>query len=355
MGNTSVVVEAGKGENPFIYNSPVRGADFYNRDEIIDRLMKETVTGKTQGNVWITGERQVGKTSLLRYIQSIYEDNNEKIRLYDGTDDYFSVALIYLNVQDNKTQDDFFNNLQQSLKNFFDFKLEGLEDAKKNFLNSLEYLHFKKKYYIVFLLDEFDAFIETLSIRDSESASSLLSQLNPLTEGSASVFKNGGKAFSCIFASNHTVHDLLKEGIVRRIGSGLITQSMRLSWFTQSQVAELAQHYLKDNHIQLTDEEIEFCFKLTQGYPYFVQALFSIIYEQKTKSTVSKDHKKKIKKKYGEIFNETVSGWGGPYMPKPTLEKLKSLTRTIIKTAGDKALTVIFKGIEEYLKMQIKG
>ncbi|HLP48915.1 MAG TPA: hypothetical protein VK469_23445 [Candidatus Kapabacteria bacterium] len=52
--------------NPFIYNSPVRGADFYNRDVIIDRLLKETVTGKTLGNVWITGERQVGKTSLLR-------------------------------------------------------------------------------------------------------------------------------------------------------------------------------------------------------------------------------------------------------------------------------------------------
>jgi Cdc6-like AAA superfamily ATPase len=270
-------------------------------------------------------------------------------------DDYFSVAFIYLNVQDNKTRDDFFNNLQQGLKNFFDFKLEGLEDAKRNFLNSLEYLHFEKKYYIVFLLDEFDAFIETLSVRDRESASSLLSELNTLTEGSASAFKDGVKAFGCIFATNHTAHDLLKEDIVRRIGSGLITQSMRLDWFTPSQVAELAQHYLEDNHIQLTGEEIEFCFKMTQGYPYFVQVLFSIIYEQKAKGAVSKDHLRKIKKRYSEIFEETVNGWGGTYMPKPTLEKLKGLTGKISKTVGDKALTVIFKGIEEYLKMQIQG
>lgn len=323
--------------NPFIYNSPVRGADFYNRDVTIDRLLKETVTGKTLGNVWITGERQVGKTSLLRYIQSTYEDNNEKVRLYGGKDDYFSVAFVYLNVQDNKSREDFFNNLQQSLKSFFDFKLESREkDAKKNFLNSLDYLHFKKKYYIVFLLDEFDAFIETLAAGDRESASSLLAELNTLTEGSASASKDGVKRFSCIFAANHTPHDLLKEDIIRRIGSGLITQSIKLDWFNHSQVEELAQNYLKDNPVQLTDEEIEFCFKMTQGYPYFVQVLFSIIYEHKARGALSKDHLNKIKKEYGDIFAETVKGWGGAYMPKPTLEKLKGLFGKIGKTLGDK-------------------
>lgn len=341
--------------NPFIYNSPVRGADFYNRDEVIKVLLKETVTGKTVGNVWITGERQVGKTSLLRFIQSTYEDNTMKIRLYGGTDDVFNVAFIYLNVQDNRNRDDFFNNLQQGLKNFFDFKLENLEDAKENFLHSLKHLHFEKKYYIVFLLDEFDAFIETMAIGDRESASALLSELNTLTEGSASMFKNGVKAFSCIFAANHTPHDLLKEEIVRRIGSGLITQSMRLDWFTRSRVKELAEYYLKDNHIQFTDEEIEFCFKMTQGYPYFIQQLFSIMYDHKAETPLSKDYIKKIKKEYGKTFEETLKGWGGEYMPKPTLEKLKDLTGKIVNTVGDKAVSLVFKAIEELLKSQIKG
>lgn len=343
--------------NPFIYNSPVRGADFYNRDQIINKLLKETVTGKTLGNVWITGERQVGKTSLLRYIQSAYEDNNVKVRLYGGKeDDYFSVAFVYLNVQDNKSRDDFFNNLQQSLKSFFDFKLESREeDAKKNFLNSLEYLHAKRNYYIVFLLDEFDALIETLAASDRESASSLLAELNTLTEGNSSAFKKGIKTFSCVFAANHTTHDLLKEDIVRRIGSGLITQNLKLDWFTESQVAELAQHYLKKSTIQLTEEEINFCFKITQGYPYFVQVLFSIIYEHKARGTLSKDLFKIIKKEYGETFAETVKGWGGTYMPKPTLEKLKGLVAKTGKAMGDRALSLLFKGIEEYLKMHIKG
>ncbi|HLP49093.1 MAG TPA: hypothetical protein VK469_24335, partial [Candidatus Kapabacteria bacterium] len=230
------------------------------------------------------------------------------------------------------------NNLQQSLKSFFDFKLEGREEnAKKNFLNSLDYLHFNRKYYIVFLLDEFDALIETLAAGDRESASSLLAELNTLSEGSASASKDGVKRFSCIFAANHTPHDLLKEDIVRRIGSGLIAQSLKLDWFSHSQVAELAQHYLKDNPVQLTGEEIELCFKMTQGYPYFVQVLFSIIYEHKAGGDVSKDHLKKIKKEYGEIFAETVKGWGGTYMPKPTLEKIKDLVGKTGKAVGDKA------------------
>lgn len=40
---------------------------------------------------------------------------------------------------------------------------------------------------------------------------------------------------------------------------------------------------------------------------------------------IPKDHFKIIKKEYGETFAETVKGWGGTYMPKPTLEKLKGL------------------------------
>ncbi|MCU0289613.1 MAG: ATP-binding protein [Acidobacteria bacterium] len=340
--------------NPFIYNSPVRGADFFNRDIIIDKLLKETVTGKTLGNVWITGERQVGKTSLLRYMQSAYEDNNLKIHLYGGNDDYFSVAFVYLNVQDNKSRDDFFNNLQQSLKSFFDFKLDSREeDAKKNFLNSLDYLHFKMNYYIVFLLDEFDALIETLAGGDHEAASSLLAELNTLTEGGTAANKKGIKTFSCIFAANHTPHDLLKENIIRRIGSGLITQNIKLEWFTHSQVTKLTHHYLKNDPIQLTDDEIEFCFKMTQGYPYFVQVFLSLIYEHKAGGAITKDYFKKLKKEYGEILEETIKGWGGTYMPKPTLEKLKGLLGKIGKAVGDKALTMLFKSIEEYLKTKM--
>jgi len=103
-------------DNPFVYNAPVQGTDFYNREKIAETLLRETVTGKkSQGNVWITGERQVGKTSLLRFMQSKYENSLDKVKLYK-VDGFFKVSFIDLNVQDTKTTADFYRNLRQSLK-----------------------------------------------------------------------------------------------------------------------------------------------------------------------------------------------------------------------------------------------
>lgn len=82
--------------NPFIYNTPVRGEDFCNREKTIQTLLKHAVIGKSQGNVWIVGERQTGKTSLLRYIQLSHEDYNELIHVY-GTNEKLVGSWRYRN------------------------------------------------------------------------------------------------------------------------------------------------------------------------------------------------------------------------------------------------------------------
>jgi hypothetical protein len=348
MENTPAVAEPDRGYNPFVYNAPVRGTDFYNRDEIIDKLLQETVTGKSQGNVWVTGERQVGKTSLLRYIQAKFEHYDKKIKLYP-IDEYFNVAFIYLNVQDTKSRDDFYRNLRQSLKNFFDFKIETTDDAYGSFSDALKYLYFEQKYYIVFLVDEFDAFIEHLASDTPEQATSFLAEWNKLIQGLSEI-KDEPKIFSCIFAANHTIEELLKENDIARRGSGLVVEYLALDLFTREQVEDLAQYYLKNNSIRFSPGDIDFCFKMTQGYPYFVQKLFSIIYEQKSQNPGSRSYLSKVKKEYGQVFEETIRGWGGANMPKRTLEKLKSLSGKIIRNIGDKAVELMFKGIETYLK-----
>jgi hypothetical protein len=351
MGQKPVAPEPGRVGNPFIYNAPVRSTDFCNREKIIDKLLHETVTGKSQGNVWITGERQVGKTSLLRYIQSKYEHYDKKIRLYPE-EEYFNVAFIYLNVQDTKSRDDFYQNLRQSLKNFFDFKIETTDDAYKDYIHALKYLYVEQKYYIVFLVDEFDAFVEHLAADEPKPANEFLAELNKLIQGVSDI-KNEPKIFSCIFAANHTIEELVKENHLDRRGSGLVLESIELEWFTRKQVEELAQHYLENNSIGFSAGDIDSCFKMTQGYPYFVQKLFSIIYEQKSRNPGSKSYLSEVEKSYGKMFKETVNGWGGANMPKRTLEKLKDLSGKILKNIGDKSLDVLFKGIETYLKTLI--
>ncbi len=97
-------------KNPFIYYEPVKGDDFYNREEIIKKIERITFRSKSQGNVWLVGERQVGKTSLLQKIYHLYLDNNPEIELY-GTNKEFKVEFIYFNCQMIKDDEGFYQNL----------------------------------------------------------------------------------------------------------------------------------------------------------------------------------------------------------------------------------------------------
>lgn len=54
-------------------------------------------------------------------------------------------------------------------------------------------------------------------------------------------------------------------------------------YFEPVKVFDMASQYLDGNPIQFSKSEIQFCYKMTHGYPLFVQHLFSIMYEQKTK------------------------------------------------------------------------
>jgi hypothetical protein len=153
--------------------------------------------------------------------------------------------------------------------------------------------------------------------------------------------------FGCIYAANSTLEELIKESDIQISGSGLEVESFELEWFDKKQVEKLAVHYLDNSSLQFSSREIDFCFKYTHGYPYFVQKLYFIIFDQKSRAPDSKLDLTKIKKEYGKSFKETINGWGGDQIPKRTLEKLEKLAADIIKNAGDRALSQIFKGILE--------
>ncbi|MCP4344833.1 MAG: hypothetical protein GY795_04820 [Desulfobacterales bacterium] len=315
-------------QNPFIYNAPVRGEDFFNRKKIIEDLLKQTVTGKSQGNVWVIGGRQIGKTSLLRYIQNTYEDYNKKIQLY-GTQEEFNVAFIYTNCQNFKNDNDFYGNLYQSMKNYFDFKIEKGDDAYKDFINALHYVY-SQFFYIVFLLDEFDAFIQNLIKTD---AAHFLGALNKLVNGISEI-KNEPKVFGCIFTANHSIEELTTD--IEITGSGLIIESMELPLFSRDQVEELAMHYLAESPDFFSKQEIEFCYKMACGYPYFTQKLFSLMFDEENKNANGK-YLSKVKKEYGKIFQATVKNWGGSKMPESTSDKI----REVLKISSELGIKIL--------------
>ena len=114
--------------NPFVYNQPVKGDDFFDREDEVQRILKETVLGKSQGSVWITGERQVGKTSLLQYLRWHGEEHRHEVQVYGNGSEKMLAAFVFVNVQDCRTEAEFYRALAIGLRNYFDFKTPESDD-----------------------------------------------------------------------------------------------------------------------------------------------------------------------------------------------------------------------------------
>lgn len=316
-------------KNPFIFYEPVRGDDFYNREDNITKITKITYKKKQQGNVWLVGERQVGKTSLLHRIYSIHQDDRPSIELY-GTKKEFKVQFIYFNCQLIRDDNSFYQQLTQTFINNFDFKIREKRKSYDNFINWLIRIY-ERNYYIIFLLDEFDAFIEKFIRKSPDDAANFLDTFNVLKQDIPGL-KDRSRAFGFVCASNSTFADLTRD--IELSGSGFTNfQEEELGHFTEEQLSELAELYLKNSAIRFSDEEIKFCYKMTKGYPFFAQNLFSIIFDEKIKNQGDLPKgflTSTVKKEFKKVFEKTLKDWESQKrLPRRTGEKLLELAKEL--------------------------
>jgi hypothetical protein len=337
--------------NPFIFDAPVRRDDFFNRKEI----MQETIFrlfDNTQSNVWLVGERQVGKTSFLQYMENnAYE--NIKSFLHYGIQKELKPVFIYLNAQGFLDSDEFYYFLNYGLKSKFDIKQKQKEqksDSYENFINNL-LTKFDGGFYPVFLIDEFDSMLETFARANRGNFLNFIKRFNSTLE---SIWQRSQcpKCFGAVLAANSTMDELLKNlNLDPTIGSGLAVRILNMEWFTEQQVKELADNYLQKSDIEFTQKDIDICYKYTQGYPYFTQRMFSLMYENRSKPDEQEDFYKKIKKEFCKEFENTIKEWGAENMPELTIGKLKKL----LKEIGDKLFDGVRKIIETSVEVGVKG
>lgn len=336
--------------NPFIYIEPVRGTDFSNREAVIKKISRITFQSKAQGNVWITGERQMGKTSLLQQMERLYRDEYPIIKLY-GTDKEFKTLFLYFNCQIIRDENNFYQCLTQCLANHFDFKMEPKNSPYENFVNWLKETY-EHQYYIIFLLDEFDAFIEKFTFKSPEDTGHFLDTLNVLKQ-SLPGLKDHRKAFGLTCAANCSIGELTKD--LTLTGSGFtFFEEIELANFSETQLAELAAQYLEGNHIQFSEAELQFCYKMTHGYPLFTQNLLSIMYDEKQNAPTGaseRDFLKSVKNEYGKAFKNIVEGWEKQNkLTHRTMEKLKEIARGAKEEFKDYSTTLASKTIAEIQK-----
>lgn len=330
--------------NPFIYNYPVLNEDFINREKIIDYILKETILGKTQGDVWLAGERKTGKTSFLKYLFFNYNKHLPvELSIY-GTNKKFRPLFCFANVQYCKSEHEFYNELWQSLKNNLDFKIIKKENTENNFIKAIKFA-FDNNTFPVFLIDEFDALLETLAIEDTKHVRQFLNKLNSYL---TNILNVGHKVFSCVFTSNQDFTDLNNKYNLQITGSGIIAEIYDLDWFTENQIIVLAEQYLKNYQIKFTEKEIKFVYKHTKGYPYFTQKIFSFMYEYKQKEKVKQIDNLILLEFIKTEYEKTIEFWIGQNMPKRTFDKLNNL----LKNIGGQIFDTALKLLVEYQKLK---
>ncbi|MBN2663343.1 MAG: hypothetical protein JXR68_06810 [Bacteroidales bacterium] len=325
-------------KNPFIYNSPVIGKDFFNREKTLKKIISEVLVGKTQGDVWVTGERKTGKTSLLKYIHEDYKKNIPKtVKIY-GSVKELEPVFAFANVQYCRTEDEFFNEMWQSLKNEQDLKFFIPDNPQKNFTNAVKQTY-QNGFYIVFLIDEFDAFLETVAIENAKNIRNFVNKFNSILNHFSGFNR---KIFSCIFTSNQDFIELNQKYQLKITGSGIIAQSYDLLWFLKKDMKLLTDKYLtKNSNISFTLKELDTLYKYTQGYPYFTQRILHFMFEYKLENDKGKIDDKIIGEFAKKEYEKTIKFWAGQNMTNRTQTKLNELLKGLGKNLFDTALKIL--------------
>lgn len=302
--------------SPFIYNRSVTGKKFYNRDEIIESILYYTFRSANLGNIWLLGERQVGKSSILREIAQRFEFINFT------TIGEKNVKFIYLNCQtvSNLDVNKFYNLVGSRINEYLELKIRKFENDYE-YLMQISQQVYNENYYLVLLLDEFDALICKLLEEGSSKLATFLANFRTFINGEEYV--NSSDKFISVVAASNERYEELTAGLEKHYGSPVNWKVEEIEWFNETQVRGLANKYLNEVKVNYRNKDIDFCYKLTKGYPVFVQKVLDLIFRY---YEIQKDvDYKKIEEEFNQFLKDTYYFWLKLRIPRRSIERLKKL------------------------------
>ena len=303
--------------NPFRPNSPVHPGMFAGRGSELQRLeaaLLQTKAGNP-ANFMITGERGIGKSSLLNYVKSVAQGD---IALEDST---LSFLVVDTDINENTVQLDLVKKIElalgralgkteaarQFLKQSWDFlkrveaagvkvrtteHLGGDEIVIEEFSYSLADITsrvcsdgpvdiFSSRYDgILILIDEADNASQQLSLG---------SFIKLLTER---LLRRGCTKVAFGVAGLPELRNVLT---LSHASSLRLFEELILDRLTEKEVERVISSGLRranktsDAEIKITDEAIKQLVYFSEGYPHFIQQFSSSAFDQDTDNNIDKD------------------------------------------------------------------
>lgn len=295
--------------SPFIYNNPVINEYFFNRDKLIEDILDYTFLKKDLGNIWLYGERQVGKTSLLKHLEAKCKNNN--LKTYTEKE----VKLIYFDCQGIHDKENTLNEI--AFKINLDLQLINTTKAFDLFNSVFEKI-LEKNIYIVLLLDEFDSLLSYYDVNDKKSSAYLLKNLR---SNSNSIQKLPGqpKLMSVVFASNSNYKELTNP--FKNIGSPLNCLEIEMDWFMEYEIEKLLKKYLPKESGLFNNDDLILCFKLSHGHPMLIQKTLELLYNSKKATKIIDE--KEIEKEINKFIMQTNSVWLNMKLPRKIIKRIQ--------------------------------
>jgi hypothetical protein len=257
--------------NPFTFGNPIRDPRrFIGRQsdlqQIVDRLRSSAHESTS-----VVGERRIGKTSLLKYLD--HKDAAAELGL--PAEDY---CLVYMDFQGlaDITPQRFWQRVLQKIKREICHPdliplIEEIIDLERLDLFDLEDLFTSvgdKGLTVALLLDEFEYVTQNPNF-----GSDFFGALRALA------IHHG---LPLVTSTRRELVDLCHSEEIKGSPFFNIFANLVLRPFNPAEVDELITTYLGDTDIEFTEPETELVMRLGGGYPFFTQIACHYVYETKT-------------------------------------------------------------------------
>lgn len=261
-------------QNPFIVSGPVSPERFIGREAEVKAIL-DRLTSSAPGSTAISGERLIGKTSLLHYIAS-----PEVAKKWGLSPEKCTFVFIDSQTVVPFTPDSFWRYILRSLvkQQACDSKRVEplLRDGRKKVgsfeLGELFDRIAQEGKLVVLLLDEFEHVVEHVSPDNPELLYLLRALINRPMRGVA-----------LVLASREPLNALCRD--FRFAGSPFPTSFALLSLgpFSQAEANKLIETYTRHTGVRFSRREMEHVYEISRGHPGKLQKECHELFEQKTR------------------------------------------------------------------------
>ncbi len=253
---------------------------FKGRKNVVDRLSNIIYTSSEMPLLLIQGQRRVGKTSLINYLEQL---------LGSG----FKIVKLDMQSATNKRFNSMVRNINQELNEILgiDETIETSDDMLQSWIVFEEYLtkHTKAlNYKIIIAFDEYESFHKHIVKKYGED---ILENMRSFMQSQNQVI--------FLFAGMWRLSDLTSPNWDEYFPHA---QRLKVDYLSREESLELITNPVEDFNLIYTDEVAHRVYELTMGHPQLLQTICSIIVTIANETNQKEVTKEMVAKAKEEVF-----------------------------------------------------